>query len=174
VLYAKYLAALTEFWRGRRACAGVLHFCALGYSRAGDKPRPEGGATSDHFIDVEKLTFEPNFERYVRDAFAPVGLMLDYWGQDLPAGAEHEFEVVVINDTYEKIEGAVRLQLLKGDSPVAVQTKPCAVGALGRTVMSFKLGLPAPAGPYTLSATIERSAQEPVRSVRDVTIVAAP
>jgi beta-galactosidase len=70
VLYAKYLAALTEFWRSGRKCAGVLHFCGLGYSRAGDKPRPEGGATSDHFIDLENLTFEPNFEKYVRDAIS--------------------------------------------------------------------------------------------------------
>ncbi|MCX5683096.1 MAG: hypothetical protein NT049_05355, partial [Planctomycetota bacterium] len=63
VLYARYLAAKTEFWRCHRECAGVLHFCGLGYSRSGDKPRPEGGATSDHWTDVEKLTFEPNFER---------------------------------------------------------------------------------------------------------------
>ncbi len=101
VLYAKLLAAKTEFWRGHRECAGVLHFCGLGYSRAGDKPRPEGGATSDHFIDLEKLTFEPNFEKYVRDAFAPLGLMLDYWGQDLPAGKEQEIKVTIINDLYE-------------------------------------------------------------------------
>jgi len=173
-LYAKYLAALTEFWRGRRECAGVLHFCALGYSRAGDKPRPEGGATSDHFIDLEKLTFEPNFERYVRDAFAPVGLLLDYWGQELPAGTEQEFQVVVINDTHEKAEGTVRLQLLQGNSPVVTQTSPCAVGALRRKVLSFQLTLPSEAGPYTLIATIERPEQEPVQSVRDVTIVANP
>lgn len=174
LLYAKYLAALTEFWRSHRKCAGVLHFCALAYSRPGDKPRPEGGATSDHFIDLEKLTFEPSFERYVRDAFAPVGLMLDYWGRDLPAGAEHEFEVVVINDTQEETEIAVRLQLLKGDSTAAVQTKPCTLGTLGRKVLSFKLALPQEAGSYTLIATIERPEQEPVRSVRDVTIVADP
>ncbi len=85
-LYAKYLAAKTEFWRAHRDCAGVLHFCGLGYSRSGDKPRPEGGATSDHFIELEKLKFEPQFEKYVRNAFSPVGIMLDYWGQDLPAG----------------------------------------------------------------------------------------
>ena len=65
-LYARYLAAETEFWRCHRACAGVLHFCALGYSR------PDG-QTSDHWLDVEKLTWEPEFYNYVRDAFAPVG-----------------------------------------------------------------------------------------------------
>ncbi|MHC4740604.1 MAG: glycoside hydrolase family 2 TIM barrel-domain containing protein, partial [Planctomycetota bacterium] len=81
-LYAKYLAALTEFWRAHRECAGVLHFCGLTYSRPGDKPRPEGGATSDHFVDLKKLKFEPNFEKYVRDAFAPVGVMVDFWDEE--------------------------------------------------------------------------------------------
>ena len=79
VLYARYLAALTEFWRCHRQCAGVLHFCGLGYSRPGNKPRPEGGATSDHFQDVAMLEFEPHFVEYVGDAFNPLGIMLDFW-----------------------------------------------------------------------------------------------
>ena len=70
--YARTLAAKTEFWRVRRQCCGVLHFCGLGYSR------PDG-QTSDNFIDVKNLTYEPNFFQYVRDAFAPVGVAIDYW-----------------------------------------------------------------------------------------------
>ncbi len=66
-LNARYHAALTEFWRGHRACAGVLHFCGLGYSRT-------NGQTCDNFIDIEKLRFEPEFQRYMADAFAPVGV----------------------------------------------------------------------------------------------------
>jgi len=48
VLYAKYLAAMTEFWRCHRECAGVLHFCGLTYSRPGDRPnrRSCGPSTS--------------------------------------------------------------------------------------------------------------------------------
>jgi predicted ATPase len=34
-LWARYLAAKTEFWRSHRQCAGVLHFCSLGYNRRG-------------------------------------------------------------------------------------------------------------------------------------------
>jgi beta-galactosidase len=174
LLYAKYLAALTEFWRGGRKCAGVLHFCALGYSRAGDKPRPEGGATSDHFIDLEKLTLEPNFERYVRNAFAPVGLMIDYWGQDVTAGTERQFNVVVINDTHDREEGSVRLQLLRDDKPITVQTRLFTIGALGRKTLSFTLILPSEAGQYTLTATLVIAMQEAVQSVRDVPVVAGP
>jgi hypothetical protein len=173
VLYAKYLAAKTEFWRAHRQCAGVLHFCGLGYSRAGDKPRPEGGATSDHFIDVEKLVFEPNFERYVRDAFSPVGLMLDYWGDDLPAGAEHEFKVIAINDLYKDWQGKVRLRLLRNNDAIAARDLPCTIPALGSETLSFKQPVPSEPGEYILMAELISGDQEPVRSVRDAKVVAA-
>jgi len=171
-LYAKYLAALTEFWRCHRKCAGVLHFCALAYSRPGDVPRPEGGATSDHFIDLEKLTFEPNFERYVRDAFAPVGLMIDYWGQELPAREGYEFRVSIINDLYERQEGRLRLRLAKDGETVRSREAPYAVGALDRKIVSFKLRMPRSAGTYLLSAELTGGERPTVRSVRDVKVVA--
>jgi hypothetical protein len=172
-LFAKYLAAKTEFWRAHRECAGVLHFCGLGYSRAGDKPRPEGGATSDHFIDLEKLEFEPAFERYVRDAFAPVGLMIDYWGQDLPAGREVEFKAVTINDLYENRKGTLRLCLKQGDRIVASREIPCTIGALGREDVSLALSLPTEPGDYTLAAELTADGQEPVHSIRDARVIAA-
>ncbi len=68
---ARTMAAETEFWRARRQVAAVMHFCGLAYS----KPH---AVTSDHFLDIEKLTFEPLFQTYVGDAFAPVGLMIDF------------------------------------------------------------------------------------------------
>ncbi len=110
-LYARYLAAKTEFWRSHRACAGVLEFCGLGYAR------PDG-QTSDHFLDVEKLTFEPEFQTYVRDAFAPVGLMLDFWDETLPGGKAHDFPVVVINDFDHDWKGQVRLRLQRASEVV--------------------------------------------------------
>ncbi len=174
VLYARLLAAKTEFWRAQRECAGVLHFCGLGYSRAGDKPRPEGGATSDHFIDLEKLTFEPNFEKYVRDAFAPVGLMLDYWGQDLPAGKEHEFKVVVINDLYENWQGRVRLRLLRNNDAITIRYLPCTVAALGRETLSFRQPVPQEPGDYVVMAELMSGPEASVRSLRDARIVPTP
>ncbi len=173
VLYAKYLAALTEFWRAHRECAGVLHFCGLGYSRAGDKPRPEGGATSDHFIDLEELIYEPNFEKYVRDAFSPVGLMLDYWGQDLPAGKGREIRIYVINDRYQACQAAVRLRLFKDDAMVTSPQQSCTVGALGREIVSFTLPVPSEPGAYTLVAELTVDGGKSVHSVRDATVVAA-
>jgi beta-galactosidase len=172
VLYAKLLAAKTEFWRAHRECAGVLHFCGLGYSRPGDKPRPEGGATSDHFIDLENLTFEPNFEKYVRDAFSPVGVMLDYWGADLPAGIQHQFNVVVINDLYGDWNGEVHLRLMKNGSPVASQGRSCTVAGLGRETLSFTQSIPSVPGDYILTAELTAAGRRPVRSVRDARVIA--
>ena len=93
-LHARVMAAETEFWRAKRRAAGVLHFCGLCYS----KPKV---ATSDHFVDIAKLNLEPYFAKYVRDAFVPVGLMIDFWGDQMLAGSPCTIPVVVVNDLDE-------------------------------------------------------------------------
>lgn len=171
-LYAKYLAAKTEFWRAHRACAGVLHFCGLGYSRSGDKPRPEGGATSDHFIDMERLKFEPLFEKYLRDAFSPVGIMLDYWGQDLTAGREVQIKAIAINDTYETWQGTLRLRLTKNGKTVVWREIPCTIEALGRRDLSGALAVPSEPGDYLVTGELIARGDKPIRSVRDAKVTA--
>ena len=173
VLYAKYLAGLTEFWRVHRECAGVLHFCGLAYSRPGDKPRPEGGATSDHFIDIEKLKFEPNFEKYVRDAFAPVGLMVDFWDEKVGPNAERQMKVYVINDLYEKWEGTVELRIVRGKKVISKESKPCAVSGLGREILTFDEKFPAETGKYRLVAQLVSGGGKGAVSFRDFEVVAS-
>jgi len=172
VLYARYLAAKTEFWRSHRECAGVLHFCGLGYSRPGDKPRPEGGATSDHWTDLEKLTFEPNFEKYVRDAFSPVGLMLDFWAEELAPGTKQEVKVYVVNDLYSEWRGKVHLKVLRGDKAVSTESKACTVAPLDREILTFTLAAPAEPGAYTAVAELDDGKAAPVRSLRDFKVPA--
>ena len=171
LLYARYLAALTEFWRCHRECAGVLHFCGLGYSRPGDKPRPEGGATSDHFINLEKLDFEPNFERLVRDAFSPVGLMIDFWDEEIAGGTKCQFNIFVINDLCEDWEGAVSFRIVRDGKKVAEQSKPCKVGGLGREVLTFEQVAPKRTGDYQIIAELDMKGTA-VRSLRDFKVVA--
>jgi beta-galactosidase len=168
-LYARLLAAKTEFWRAHRECAGVQHFCVLGYSRPGDQPRPEGGATSDHWIDVERLKFEPHFERHVRDAFSPVGVMLDFWEARLEPGAAGSVQVYVINDLKRDWTGRVRLRLTQGTRTVARLSQACTVPGLGRQILKFQPPWPIDPGDYSLVA--ELTGRGPtVRSVRDFTI----
>ncbi len=171
LLYARYLAALTEFWRGQRKCAGVLHFCGLGYSRPGDKPRPEGGATSDHFLDIETLTFEPNFERFVRDAFSPVALCINKWDEQLSPGAEIDVPVVVVNDLYNSWSGNVYLRIVRGEETVSEQSKMCTVSSLGREIVSFKQVVPGQVGKYQLVAELTARGGDVVQSLRDFEVV---
>ena len=170
LLYARCLAALTEFWRSGRKCAGVLHFCGLGYSRAGDKPRPEGGATCDHFLNIETLEFEPNFEKYVKDAFSPVGLMIDEWADRFTPGSEREFSVIVINDLYKDWKGNVNFRVMRGKETISQQFKTCSVGGLGRRVLSFKETVPNQAGQYQLVAELVADGTA-VRSLRDFDVL---
>ena len=159
-LYARYLAAETEFWRSHRACAGVLEFCGLGYAR------PDG-QTSDHFLNVEKLTFEPEFQTYVRDAFAPVGVMLDFWDETLPGGKGHEFPVVVINDLDHDGKGQVRLRLRHAAQVAEERTMPCEVLALGKVRLAFHCDVPSQPGHYEVEAALLQPDADTVRSLRD-------
>jgi hypothetical protein len=159
-LSARYHAALTEFWRSHRACAGVLHFCGLGYSRT-------NGQTCDNFIDLEKLRFEPEFQHYMADAFAPVGLMIDEWRAQLPPGKELNVPLVVINDLYQDWKGKVRFRILRGGKPLLGQSRPCEVAALGQTSLSFSCTVPTEPGDYQLEAALLHGDAKPVRSLRD-------
>lgn len=161
--YARMLAAKTEFWRSHRKMAGVLEFCGLGYSRP-------VGQTSDHFTDIEKLTIDPDVHRYVRDAFAPVGLMIDFWSDDVLAGQSQTVPVAVINDLYTDWQGPITLRLLAGQQKLFEQSQPLRVPSLGREVATFQARLPAEPGRYLLEAELTGAGNEPVRSVRDVHI----
>jgi len=172
LLYARYLAAKTEFWRAHRECAGVLHFCGLGYSRPGDKPRPEGGATSDHFIDLEKLLFEPHFEEYVKESFNPLGLMLDFWAEEAKAGSRTPLKVFVINDLYADWQGDVRLRILKGGQEVWSQSKACGVAGLGRDISEFSVQFPSEPGRYVIQAELKDGTGKTIRSLRDFKVPA--
>ncbi len=158
--YARTLAAKTEFWRSGRKVAGVMHFCGLGYSRA-------GGETSDVLIDLEQPAIEPRFARYVGDAFAPVGIMVDAWAAEYPCGKRQEFPVVVINDLDRAWRGAIRLRLLGNGKAIAEQVEEREVPAFGRERQVFAVDLPAKAGKFQVEAVLSGAGGKPVRSLRD-------
>ena len=171
-IFARYQAAMTEFWRAHRECAGVMEFCGLGYSRPGDVPRPEGGATSDHFgVDIEKLEFEPFFVEYVRDAFNPVGLMLDFWAEKVPAGSSREMKVYVINDLDKDWQGDVRLRLIQGQQSKLLDTRATQVASLGREILSFTVTMPTGPGDYTLVGELQDHQGQTIRSRREFEVV---
>jgi hypothetical protein len=165
-LYARYTAAETEFWRAHRTAAAVMHFTALGYSR------PDG-QTSDHWLDVKKLTWEPEFYRYVRDSFAPVGLMIDAWADDYKPGEQREFPVVIVNDLREPWAGDVRLRILRGAEMISEQKLAARVPGFETTRVVFSAAIPAQAGSYQVEATLLATPTGPVRSLRDFAVLTA-
>jgi hypothetical protein len=169
-LYARYLAALTEFWRCHRQCAGVLHFCGLAYSRPGNKPRPEGGATSDHFLDVAGLELEPMFAKYVGDAFNPLGLMLDFWVDEVPADSNQSTKVYIVNDLEDEWQGEITFRITRAKETVASQKIPARVAGLGREIVEVTFTMPKEAGAYTLIAELTDSQGHTIGSLRDVLI----
>lgn len=163
LLYARYLAAETEFWRAHRKAAAVMHFTSLGYSRS-------DGQTSDHWSDVKKLQWEPLFYEYVRDAFAPTGLMIEAWEEEYLAGVSREFPVIVVNDQYESWNGDVRLRLLNNGNVIQEQSIFRSVEALGNDRILFFMRIPTVAGRYQLEAALIRKRENPVRSLRDFVV----
>lgn len=156
---ATYAAALTEFWRHNRKVFGVQHFCVLGYSR-------DDGQTSDNFTDVKNLEFEPNFFKYVRDAFAPVGVMLDVWSEGFPGGTPQNFPVVVINDLQQPWSGQVRFRIIRDGAAIHEQFQNITVASAGSQKISFTTTPPVAPG-FRLEATLLKPGFEQVRSVRD-------
>lgn len=163
-LAARYLAADTEFWRCHRKCAGVMEFTALGYSR------PDG-ATSDQFIDVEKLVYFPDFEKYVSDAFAPVGLMVDYWNDKAEVGASVKIPVIVINDLEEPWSGPVTLRILNGDKVVSETAQPVKIEPYGQAKFAFDISFPTNPGNYIIQAELKAASGNPVKSLRDIELL---
>ena len=147
-VYARTLAIKTEYWRAHRQAAGVLHFCGLGYSR----PDPPRGQTSDNFTDIRNLTFEPYFYEYVKPAFAPVGLMIDYWEQAAGVGTSVTLPVRIVNDTYDTLENVLHLSLYLENEMVARETADYRLDPLQTTVVEVEMAMPGKTGAVRLEA----------------------
>jgi hypothetical protein len=165
-MQATWLAAETEFWRAHRKAAAVMHFTTLGYAR------PDG-QTCDHWKQggVARLEWEPEFYRYVRDAFAPVGIMIDAWADEYPSGRPHDFPVVVINDLEAEWQGNVRLRLIEGEKILQERSRPCSVAGLGKQTLRFAIDIPDRSGQYLLEAALVQPEAEAVRSLRDFSVL---
>jgi hypothetical protein len=164
-LYATHFAAETEFWRSYRHVAALMHFCSLGYSRA-------DGQTSDHWTDVTRLIWEPEFRRYIRDAFAPVGLMIEFWSERVVAGKAVRLPVRLINDLGQPWTGDVRLRLRRAETNTMTRefAQPGRMEPLGQATLEFDVTWPEDPGAYVLEAELRDADGELVRSTRDLIV----
>ena len=101
----------------------------------------------------------------MRDAFNPVGLLLDFWAEEVPAGGRRPLRVFVINDLDRPWRGTVRLASCRAigiEQPIA-NRQNC---PLRREILTFQAAWPKEPGKYTLAAERSDAAGKPVRSLR--------
>jgi hypothetical protein len=167
-LNACLLAGLTEFWRAHRNFAAVLHFVYL----SSNYP---GVYTADHFKDIQNLILDPHFEDYMRQAFKPLGVYINFWQPTLEAGAKRRLSVIMINDEYTEAKGNLALSLEGTDAKEALRREwAFAIPALGQQTYKFDLVIPDAPGDYLLKAAAHRTGKEdrdPTLSRRKVSIV---
>ena len=164
-IYGRRLAELTEYWRAHRKVAGILHFCGLGYSRS----QPPRGQTSDHFVDINNLVFEPTFYKYVRSSFAPVGLMVDAWEKEYAASAKLTVPVFVINDLEQPFNHEVQLSVMLNEQAVSTYRKEISVEPYEVLIVPFEIETPGRAGNYLLKGEYTLN-QKNVYSIRDFAV----
>ena len=155
--------ALTELWRAQRCATAVLYYDYLGSYLPRNSPGPyDFGA----FADVPSLRLQPEFEDYMTEAFKPLGVYIDFWGDGKPSdafafqqwfpirgGAEHSFPVVLINDYQEPVSGKLVLSLESLDGKkLASSEKPFQLDGVGRNTYELSVSIPKVNGRYLLKA----------------------
>ena len=150
-LNAYLLAGVTEYWRAYRQYAGVLHFVYLTSS-------DPAGYTSDHFRDVQKLELHPEFQEYMSNAFAPVGVYLSFWQPQVEPGSQRSLPVMLVNDTDREVEGTLTLALdALQDERLAEQKVKFKIAALGQATLHMNFKFPLKNGDYVLRAIVQHS-----------------
>ena len=163
-IYARQLAMTTEYWRAHRGASGVLHFCAL----SGSRPNTNGLA-SDHWADVQTLTFDPSFYKYVRPAFSPVGIMVDIWEKEYARGAKLNIPVYVTNDLEQTFSQEIQLNILLDGQMVQTYKKEVTAGPYEAITTSFEVTLPDAPGAYQMRGELTFNG-ETVFSLRDIPV----
>lgn len=165
-VYIRNLAMLTEYWRAHRKAVGILHFCGLGYSRP-EKPK---GETSDNWDDITNLRLNPIFVKYMRPAFAPIGLMLDVWEKKYDAGTTCHIPLYIINDTSERVEKNMYLSILSSDKKTIVSYDQYVnVDPFDVKIVYFDIQMPSCSGNYFLKAYFNTCGEE-IFSIRDLPV----
>lgn len=156
------LAGVTEFWRSTRIFAGILHFVYLTSS-------DPGAFTADHFRDIEKLELHTAFERYIGEAFKPLGVYVSYWKREHKPGERVAVPVRLTNDHPRLVRGRLSLEITgKGGAAGKTESRSFEVPALGTAENALPITLPPRPGAFTLTAVAALDDGTSTRSVRKI------
>ncbi|OGV71092.1 MAG: hypothetical protein A2283_21555 [Lentisphaerae bacterium RIFOXYA12_FULL_48_11] len=146
--FAAYcLGGLTEFWRAYRQYAGVQYLAYL------DADLPNV-FTCDNLHDVKNLEFEPRFEYYMREAFKPLGVYINFWQPHARQNEERSYQVMMINDEHDLAKGRLLLtwENAGDDKVVSRQEMNYEIPGLGQMSYQVKVQSPKEPGNYILKA----------------------
>ena len=154
-------AAVTEYWRTQRRTTGVLYYEYVGSTLRRQSPGPRHFGA---FSDVDTLELQPYFETYMGNAYKPLGVCIEFWGDEVPdrpfnmrvpmhGGNDRTIKVTTINDDTEPVKGGLILSLLNSDGDTLASAKSTlTMDAVGRQVHELTLPIPAKPGNYSLKA----------------------
>ena len=167
-LYARYLAAVTEYWRAKRTCLGILYPFGLAASIP-------GGATSDNLIDVARLEFDEYFNKYVPDAFAALGVCAELWKTEFTikswGGTQAEFNVAVINDMDSAFSSYFVVKVIKGASVISTNKYKYDVRPFELNRTPVRIELPKEPGAYEVVTELHGRKDKIVRSYRQIRLL---
>jgi len=168
-LYGYLIAGETEYFRAFRNYAGINFFTYLA-------PDYETAFTGDLFEDITNLELNPIYEKYIREAFKPLGVYLHFWIAEIKANSDTPgmFPVVLINDEYRKLAGKleIRIEDLAGNL-VKQAEKPFEISELIADTYLIECEYPAEPGEYLVKAIAHSENYEPktTTSIRNLKIL---
>ncbi len=167
-LYARNLAAVTEYWRATRSCFGILYPFGLAASI-------EGGATSDNLVDVERIEFDKYYNTFVPDAFAALGVCAELWKTEFVinswAGTQADFTVAIINDLGSSFSDYFTVRIMQGDSVVSSTRYRYNVDAYEIQRTPIRVELPKVPGVYEIVTELTGRKGKVVHSYRQIRMI---
>jgi beta-galactosidase len=145
-LGAMLKSALTEFFRAQRH-RGVMEFNSL--------VNGTDGTTGDHWLDVDKLAWDPYFLNFCRDSFAPVGLGIFGFLEDQTKGAQSPVKITAFNDRDKPWTGTITVRVRKGMKEISnVKAASVTIPPLDRAQTSATVTIPTQPGAYLVEASL--------------------
>jgi hypothetical protein len=147
-LYGYMIAGETEYFRAFRNYAAVHFFAYL----TADFPT---AFTGDLFQDVRNLKLNPAYEKYLKEAFKPLGVYLHFWMAEIKVDplAQGRFPIILINDEYQKLEGKLEIRIETPDGQLIKSAeKPFVISELNADTYLIDCEYPTEPGEYIVKA----------------------
>ena len=122
------------------------------------------------------MKLNPIYEKYMKEAFKPLGVYLHFWMAEIKADNSRpgRFPVILINDEYKNLDGKLEIRIEKPDGKVVKQAiKPFQISELVAETFIIQCELPDEPGEYVVKAIAYPENYEPesTTSIRKLKII---